>query len=314
MAVPTERTEADPARPGRGVRLLRLRAARAVVGQSQAPWRSSSSAAGTARCIRATRPWPATTVRPEVLHAGHGQREAPRRESRLRPATAVGHAGASRGRPGRLNALLLRAAWRACERISGDNTESVGLRFEQDRPRLVADAERRFDACVLQTAQVDKYQTVRFDGNAYSVPRRWAFRAVTVKGYVDRVEVVADGQVVARHARLRPRRTSPRPAAFPGGAGAQAGGAGPRPGLPRLAIAAGVRRPSPRPGSPARPAGRRPALHPRPATARRPSAGACRAGDRVAASAAATADAAVSPDRSNGWPRPSRDRRRGSSL
>ena len=60
---------------------------------------------------------------------------------------------------------------------------------------------RRFDACVLQIAQVDKYQTVRFDHNAYSVPRRWAFRAVTVKGYVDRVEVVADGQVVARHAR-----------------------------------------------------------------------------------------------------------------
>jgi hypothetical protein len=42
---------------------------------------------------------------------------------------------------------------------------------------------------------------VRFDHNAYSVPRRWAFRAVTVKGYVDRVEVVAEGQAVARHAR-----------------------------------------------------------------------------------------------------------------
>jgi hypothetical protein len=42
---------------------------------------------------------------------------------------------------------------------------------------------------------------VRFDGNAYSVPRRWAFRAVTVKGYVDHVAVVAEGQVVARHPR-----------------------------------------------------------------------------------------------------------------
>ena len=48
---------------------------------------------------------------------------------------------------------------------------------------------------------MDKYQTVRFDGNRYSVPRRWAFRAVTVKGYVDRVVVVADGQVVAEHPR-----------------------------------------------------------------------------------------------------------------
>ena len=39
---------------------------------------------------------------------------------------------------------------------------------------------------------MDKYLTVRFDRNHYSVPRRWAFRAVTVKGYVDRVEVVGE--------------------------------------------------------------------------------------------------------------------------
>jgi hypothetical protein len=58
-----------------------------------------------------------------------------------------------------------------------------------------------FDACVSQPAQVDKYQTVRFDCNRYSVPRACAFRAVTVKGYIDRVEVVDRGQVVARHAR-----------------------------------------------------------------------------------------------------------------
>lgn len=53
---------------------------------------------------------------------------------------------------------------------------------------------RTFDACVMQPGQADKYQTVRFDGNSYSVPRRWAFRVVTVKGYVDRVEIVADGR------------------------------------------------------------------------------------------------------------------------
>src|SRR5262249_58478398 len=52
-----------------------------------------------------------------------------------------------------------------------------------------------------QAAEVDKYQTVRFDRNRYSVPRACAYRAVTVKGYVERVEVVDQGQVVARHAR-----------------------------------------------------------------------------------------------------------------
>jgi hypothetical protein len=48
---------------------------------------------------------------------------------------------------------------------------------------------------------VDKYQTVRFDRNSYSVPRRWAFRTVSVKGYVDRVEVVGEGTTVAMHLR-----------------------------------------------------------------------------------------------------------------
>jgi hypothetical protein len=53
---------------------------------------------------------------------------------------------------------------------------------------------------------VDKYQTVRFDGNRYSVPRPCAFRAATVKAYVDRIEIVAEGSVVARHPRGYERR------------------------------------------------------------------------------------------------------------
>ena len=66
--------------------------------------------------------------------------------------------------------------------------------------------QRPFDACVFNPGQVDKYQTAPFDSNRYSVPRRWAFRPVTVKGYVDRVEIVADGQVIATHRRCYGRR------------------------------------------------------------------------------------------------------------
>jgi transposase len=66
----------------------------------------------------------------------------------------------------------------------------------------------RFDPCVIRPAvAVDKYQTVAFDGNRYSAPRAFAFQMVTVKGYVDRVAIVARGQVVATHARsLRKRQ------------------------------------------------------------------------------------------------------------
>jgi hypothetical protein len=100
-----------------------------------------------------------------------------------------------------LNAHLRRQCLAARERACGDNAMSVAARFEQDRAAALPAPADRFDACVIQPAQVDKYQTVRFDGNGYSVPRRWAFRAVTVKGYIDRVAVVADGQVVAAHRR-----------------------------------------------------------------------------------------------------------------
>lgn len=100
-----------------------------------------------------------------------------------------------------LNAHLVRCCLAEQQRVSGDQTEPVGVRFAQDQAAALPVPAQRFDACVLHSGQVDKYQTVRFDGNAYRVPRRWAFRPVAVKGYIDRVEVVADGAVVARHAR-----------------------------------------------------------------------------------------------------------------
>jgi transposase len=100
-----------------------------------------------------------------------------------------------------LNAHLRRCCLAERERVSGGHPDTIGVRFERDRAAALPVPEGRFDACVLQAAQVDKYQTVRFDHNSYSVPRRWAFRPVTVKGYVDHVEVVAGGQVVARHGR-----------------------------------------------------------------------------------------------------------------
>lgn len=104
-----------------------------------------------------------------------------------------------------LNAYLRQCCLEDRQRIATGQTEPIGVRFEQDRARALALPERRFDASVDQPAKVDKYQTVAFDTNRYSVPRPWAFTAVTVKGYVDRVEVVAEGRVVARHQRCYER-------------------------------------------------------------------------------------------------------------
>jgi hypothetical protein len=49
------------------------------------------------------------------------------------------------------------------------------------------------------TVRVDKYQIITFNNNRYSFPGAYAFSPATVKGYVDRVVVIADGQAVASH-------------------------------------------------------------------------------------------------------------------
>jgi transposase len=107
---------------------------------------------------------------------------------------------------GVLNEHLRQCCLTARERTCGDNTETVAVRFEHDRAAALPTPDHLFDACVLQSGQVDKYQTVAFDGNRYSVPRRYAFRPVTVKGYVERLVVVAEGQVIATHARCYGRQ------------------------------------------------------------------------------------------------------------
>jgi transposase len=100
-----------------------------------------------------------------------------------------------------LNRQLRERCLREAERAVAGRDETIGQRFVRDRACALPLPAHPFDACVVQAAQVDKYQTVRFDCNRYSVPRHCAYQSVTVKGYIDHVEVTAGGQVVARHER-----------------------------------------------------------------------------------------------------------------
>jgi transposase len=104
-----------------------------------------------------------------------------------------------------LNATFRARCVAEVSRTVAGYADSIGQRFERDRAAAVTLPARPFDACIMQPAQVDKYQTVRFDRNRYSVPRACAFQAVMVKGYLERIEVVAGGDVVARHPRCYER-------------------------------------------------------------------------------------------------------------
>ena len=78
---------------------------------------------------------------------------------------------------------------------------TIGERFEQEQ-QVASDLPlRAFDPCVIRSGSVDKYQTVRYETNWYSVPRSLAFQKVTLKGYVDRICVVFREKVVAVHQR-----------------------------------------------------------------------------------------------------------------
>jgi len=100
-----------------------------------------------------------------------------------------------------LNEYLRNCCRNDRSRPGRDAKSTIGERLEQDLKQAAALPKHRFDACIRKPAKVDKYQFARFDNVCYSVPRTAAFKAVTVKGYVDRIEIVHDNQIVATHER-----------------------------------------------------------------------------------------------------------------
>ena len=81
-------------------------------------------------------------------------------------------------------------------------------RLAEDLAAATPLPKHRFEPCLIRPAvPVDKFQTIAFDTNRYSVPRRFAREMVTVKGYVDRVVIVAKGQIIATHERSLKKQT-----------------------------------------------------------------------------------------------------------
>jgi hypothetical protein len=59
-----------------------------------------------------------------------------------------------------------------------------------------------FEACRKFSTTASSLSLVRFDGNDYSVPVRWAHHPIVAKGYCDKVVLCADGSEVACHTRI----------------------------------------------------------------------------------------------------------------
>ena len=78
---------------------------------------------------------------------------------------------------------------------------SIQERFQQEQQAALALPMHPFDACISETRSIDKYQTLRWDDNRYSVPHSDAFSNVVVKAYVDRIEVFRNQRCIASHVR-----------------------------------------------------------------------------------------------------------------
>jgi len=100
-----------------------------------------------------------------------------------------------------LNAHLLRCCEADRTRTVQGKESTIGERFDEERRCAMPLPCRPFDPCVRHPSKADKYQTVAFDSNRYSVPRSCAFQTMMVKGYIDRIEIVRGSETVATHPR-----------------------------------------------------------------------------------------------------------------
>ena len=149
-------------------------------------------------------------------------REASRRGTCAVLAAGMVHAGAGGQGPGRAQRPPADVLRRSGATQAGQS-ETIGQRFQRDSDKAMSLPQRPFDPCFAQPAQVDKYQTIRFDNN-YSVPRAWAFRNVTVKAYVEHIEIVAGRPASPAIHAVMGKGSSSRPAPLPDQPGPEAGG------------------------------------------------------------------------------------------
>ena len=71
----------------------------------------------------------------------------------------------------------------------------------EERSRLLPLPKQSFDARRVTQVSANSLSLVRFDTNSYSVPTKYAHRQITVVATVDKVRLVFDDRLVARHTR-----------------------------------------------------------------------------------------------------------------
>lgn len=74
-------------------------------------------------------------------------------------------------------------------------------RWEKEKPFLIAQPSRPYDASIVRAVRSSHQALVRFDGNLYSVPHRYAYKTLTLKAAANEVRLFLDAREIAAHPR-----------------------------------------------------------------------------------------------------------------
>lgn len=84
-------------------------------------------------------------------------------------------------------------------------TETIGQRLQRDLEAMQPLPSATYEACAKATGRVSSQSLVRYKTNDYSVPSTYGFRDVTIRAFVDVVEIGCGGEIIACHPRCYER-------------------------------------------------------------------------------------------------------------
>jgi len=96
-----------------------------------------------------------------------------------------------------LNAQLLDKCTKRQQAVLRGETLSIGERLQADQAVFMPLPAVPYDPCHKVPGRVSSMSLVRYRTNDYSVPTQHAYQDVLIKGYVDRVEIMAASRSAA---------------------------------------------------------------------------------------------------------------------
>lgn len=100
-----------------------------------------------------------------------------------------------------LNELLLERCLKEDRRRLRGRTQTIGELWLEEKPRLIPLPKHAYPCCKVCVVKPNSLSLVHFQTNRYSVPVTIADDKLTLKAFVDRVEISAGDKIVALHRR-----------------------------------------------------------------------------------------------------------------